>query len=50
MPWVVRKSKQCPTSKPWGVFNKTTGRKVACHATEKEARKQQEALYVHAPD
>lgn len=50
MPWVVRKSTQCPNDKPWGVFNKNTGRKVACHASEPQARSQVKALYANVPE
>lgn len=48
MPWVVRKSSECPAKKPWGVFNQTTGRKVACHASKPDANAQMRALYANA--
>lgn len=50
MPWKVAKSDQCPADKPWGVFNKTTGRKVACHASEAQAKDQVKALYANVPE
>jgi hypothetical protein len=50
MPWIVKKSDQCPASKPWGVFNQTTGRKVACHESKESARQQQKALYKRVPE
>jgi hypothetical protein len=50
MPWIVKKSDQCPPSKPWGVFNQATGRKVACHDTQESARKQQAALYANVKE
>lgn len=45
MPYVVRKSDSCPSSKPWGVFRKGTERKVGCHESEESAQAQQAALY-----
>jgi hypothetical protein len=45
MPWVKRRGGGCPSSKPWGVFNKNTGRRVGCHATEEGANAQVRALY-----
>jgi len=50
MPWVVRKSKQCPASKPWGVFNQDTGRRAGCHPSAAKAREQQKALYKNVPE
>lgn len=50
MPWDVHKDKRCPTSKPWAVTNKATGRVAGCHESEASARKQQKALYVNVPE
>jgi len=50
MPWVAKKSDQCPADKPWGVFNQQTGRKVACHATRDSALAQMRALYANVPE
>jgi hypothetical protein len=51
MPWNVIKTDRCPTSKPWGVVGGSTGDRLAgCHPTQDAAKKQQAALYVHAPD
>jgi hypothetical protein len=50
MPWVVRKSKACPASKPWGVFNQSTGRKAGCHKTAAGAAAQMRALYANVPE
>lgn len=50
MPWEARKSAQCPTDKPWGVFNKDTGRKVACHESRESALGQLRALYANVKE
>jgi hypothetical protein len=51
MPWKIAKDSRCPASKPYGVVGGSTGNRLAgCHPTEEAAKKQQAALYVHAPD
>jgi hypothetical protein len=50
MPWEARESAQCPKDKPWGVFNKQTGRKVACHESRDSAMKQVRALYANVKE
>ena len=45
MPWSVRKSDECPASKPWGVFKDDDGAKEGCHESKAAAQKQQAALY-----
>ncbi len=50
MPWITKKTAQCPVGKPYGVFNKNTRRLIGCHASEEKARKQQAALYAEVGD
>lgn len=50
MPWIVKESDQCPAGKPFGVFNKSTGRLIGCHSSADNAKKQQAALYAEVGD
>ncbi len=53
MPWLVRKTSQCPASSPWGVILQATGKviKGGCHDTEAQATAHQRALYANTePD
>lgn len=50
MPWIVKESDQCPSDKPFGVFNENTGRLVGCHLSADKAKKQQAALYAEVGD
>lgn len=57
MPFVVQKTAQCPTSRPYGVFTetahgsgKTTGKPHGCFPSADAAREQQKALYSNVPD
>jgi len=52
MPYKTMKTDQCPTSNPWGVVNKATGKVVpgGCHATQDEAQKHLGALQSNVPD
>jgi HK97 family phage prohead protease len=45
MPWSVRKSSECPDSKPWACIKDDDGEVEGCHATREAAMKQQAALY-----
>jgi hypothetical protein len=45
VPWEIRKTDQCPASRPWGVLNQANGNVEGCHPTKAKARAQQKALY-----
>lgn len=47
MPYSKRRSDDCPSDKPWGVFKKDDGKRMGCHATEEQASKQIAALYAN---
>jgi HK97 family phage prohead protease len=47
MPWHTAKSADCPPSKPWAVIKDADGSKVACHATEEDAKRHVAALYAN---
>jgi hypothetical protein len=49
MPYVIRKDG--PESTPWCVYtDRPGGSRHGCHESEDQAKRQQAALYVHAPD
>jgi len=58
LPFIIRKTSQCPASKPYGVFTETAhgsgetkpGSLHGCHPTIEHARTQQSALYVNVPE
>jgi HK97 family phage prohead protease len=45
MPWTVRKTDECPTSRPWGVIRDSDGTVEGCHMTQAAANRQRAALY-----
>lgn len=45
MPYEVRRDKDCPPDKPFGVFKQGTSEKLGCHANEAAAKQQLRALY-----
>lgn len=47
MPYEAKQSDQCPASKPWGVFNKNTGKLHGCHDSQDSAMEQMKALYAN---
>jgi hypothetical protein len=52
VPYSTGKSDQCPTSKPFAVLNKDTGKVVpgGCHATQADAQKHLAALKVNVEE
>lgn len=44
MPYEVKKSDQCGSDKPWGVFKQSDGSLVACHMTKDKAMAQMAAI------
>jgi hypothetical protein len=45
MPWSVKKSDECPVSKPWACVKDDDGEIEGCHASRSDAIQQQRALY-----
>jgi HK97 family phage prohead protease len=45
VPWHVARSDSCPASKPYAVIKDSDGSVVACHPSERSARRQMAALY-----
>jgi hypothetical protein len=50
MPWNVKKTDRCPSSKPWGVIGGKTGDYLAgCHPDRESGLQQAKALYANDP-
>lgn len=49
MPYGVKKSEECPDSKPWACYNMDTDEIMGCHETKDAAEEQQAALYANEP-
>jgi len=45
MPWTIKKSDQCPASRPYAVIKEDDGSVEGCHASEAKAEDQMAALY-----
>lgn len=50
MPYQIRKSDECPESKPWAVIKESDGKVMGCHETEADARRQLAALNANEPE
>jgi HK97 family phage prohead protease len=50
MPWHTARSADCPPAKPWAVILDADGSKVACHATEADAKRHVAALYANTDE
>jgi HK97 family phage prohead protease len=45
VPYEVKKSDECPESKPWACLNSESGEVMGCHESQEAAEEQQAALY-----
>lgn len=50
MPYDVRKTDKCPSSKPWGVVNKDSGKVHGCHDTKSKAERQRRAILANTDE